>query len=262
MKWAKSRKVKNSLSPSRSLGTPASGWRAASSETIRGDADPTWWTCSSALGRPAMKGWRLTPRSVVSPGVSRPNRPSPRRCRRCVWPSTSLAVDEDRRGGVDAGLGGGVVGRVDPALERHVLDPGTYVGLGRAGLDGQVDEVVGVGERARTPTAGCRRAGRGTPWPPRDRTRRARRRTRWRTRASSRRSARGTERAVLDADLAGLDRGVELVAHGQLELTAEGAEEVLVDHDLLGGVGVADDAGRSCRSRRPAGCRACPSPGW
>ena len=54
MKCAKSRNVKNSLSASRSLGTPASGWRAASSETIRGDADPTWWTCSSAFGRPAM----------------------------------------------------------------------------------------------------------------------------------------------------------------------------------------------------------------
>ena len=64
MKWAKSRKVKNSRSASRSDGTPAAGWRAASSETIRGDADPTWWTCSSALGRPAMKDWRLTPRSV------------------------------------------------------------------------------------------------------------------------------------------------------------------------------------------------------
>ena len=68
MKWAKSRKVKNSLSPSRSEGTPAPGWRAASSETIRGDADPTWWTCSSAFGRPAMKFWRLTPRSVSGAG--------------------------------------------------------------------------------------------------------------------------------------------------------------------------------------------------
>ena len=53
------------------------------------------------------------------------------------------------------------------------------------------------------------------------------------------------QRAVLDADLAGLDRGVEPVAHRRLELAAEGAQEVLVDDDLLGRVGVADDAGRS-----------------
>ena len=45
-------------------------------------------------------------------------------------------------------LRGGVVGRVDPALERHVLDAGTDVGLGRAGLDGQVDQLVVVGEGA------------------------------------------------------------------------------------------------------------------
>ena len=37
------------------------------------------------------------------------------------------------------------------------------------------------------------------------------------------------------------DRGVELVADGLLELAAEGAEEVLVDHDLLRGVGLTDE---------------------
>src|SRR3978361_1642163 len=52
MKCAKSRKAKNSRSASGSLGT-APGWRSASSETIRGDAEPTGGTGSSALGNRA-----------------------------------------------------------------------------------------------------------------------------------------------------------------------------------------------------------------
>src|SRR5947208_13445682 len=55
MKCAKSRKVKYSASLSASAGTPAAGCRAASSATMRGEAEPTWCTCSSAFGRPAMK---------------------------------------------------------------------------------------------------------------------------------------------------------------------------------------------------------------
>jgi hypothetical protein len=53
MNFAKSVKVKYSASSAGSAGTGDSGCRAASSATIRGDADPTWWTCSSAFGRPA-----------------------------------------------------------------------------------------------------------------------------------------------------------------------------------------------------------------
>src|SRR6478609_8414740 len=141
MKWAKSRKVKNSRSASRSDGTPAAGWRAASSETIRGDADPTWCTCSSALGRPAMKDWRLTPGSVSADhllGDIGDREPVA---------LDLLAVDEDRRGRVDPGLGRRVLGGVEPALELHVLDAGAYVGLGRPRLHGQVDEVVLARER-------------------------------------------------------------------------------------------------------------------
>ena len=55
MKCAKSVKVKYSASSSGSGGTgvlPAC--RAASVATVCGAADPTWWTCSSAFGRPAM----------------------------------------------------------------------------------------------------------------------------------------------------------------------------------------------------------------
>ena len=58
-----------------------------------------------------------------------------------------LPVDEDRRGPVDSVLGRSVPGGVDPALELHVLDAGAYVGLGRARLHGEVDEVVLARER-------------------------------------------------------------------------------------------------------------------
>src|SRR3954469_25375391 len=61
MKWAKSRNSKNAASASGSLG-PTPGCRSPSWATARGDAEPTWWTCSSALGRPAMK----VDRSVMS----------------------------------------------------------------------------------------------------------------------------------------------------------------------------------------------------
>lgn len=58
MKCPKSVKVKKSAIASGSVGTLESGWWAASSATMRGEADPTWWTWSSALGSPAMKGCR------------------------------------------------------------------------------------------------------------------------------------------------------------------------------------------------------------
>lgn len=55
MKCAKSVKVKYSASAAGSTGTfDRPRWRAASSATTRGEAEPTWWTCSSALGIPAM----------------------------------------------------------------------------------------------------------------------------------------------------------------------------------------------------------------
>src|ERR671910_3400620 len=67
MKCGKSSKTKKSRSASGSLGT-VPGCRAASSATIRGEADPTWCTCSSALGRPAMKS--ITP-LILSAEASR-----------------------------------------------------------------------------------------------------------------------------------------------------------------------------------------------
>src|ERR687893_2306351 len=78
MKCGKSSKTKKSRSASGSSGT-VPGCRAASSATIRGDAEPTWCTCSSALGRPAMKSITASscqrrsnvPRSAETPGGCR-----------------------------------------------------------------------------------------------------------------------------------------------------------------------------------------------
>src|SRR5918997_5134111 len=60
MKCGKSSKTKKSRSCPGSLGT-VPGCRAASSATIRALAEPTWCTCSSALGRPAMNSRLITP---------------------------------------------------------------------------------------------------------------------------------------------------------------------------------------------------------
>ena len=55
MKCAKSRNVEELGAAPRGRSAPSPGCRAASSATMRGEAEPTWCTCSSALGRPAMK---------------------------------------------------------------------------------------------------------------------------------------------------------------------------------------------------------------
>src|SRR4051812_46027076 len=55
MKCRKSRNAKKSASATGSAGTGESpSCRAASSATMRGEAEPTWCTCSSTLGSPAM----------------------------------------------------------------------------------------------------------------------------------------------------------------------------------------------------------------
>src|ERR671912_117675 len=139
MKWAKSRKVKNSRSSARSLGTPASGWRAASSETIRGDADPTWWTCSSALGRPAMKDWRLTPGSVPeAPSAARAEHPRGDVVDGQALSLDDLSVDEHRRGGVDVGIGPGLARPLD-----ELVAVGEGARLRRLVVEEQVVELLG-----------------------------------------------------------------------------------------------------------------------
>ena len=249
MKCAKSRNVKNCLSSSRSLGTPASGWRAASSETIRGDADPTWCTCSSALGRPAMKDWRLTPGSVSAGGPDHRSAMSA-----IVRPSPSTCSPSTNTDGVE----------LMPALDAASPAASTQPSKAMSSMPGRTSASVAPASTARSTRSSSLGNGPSSDgWLSKSRS--------WNVLATSGPAASSTtanaladsrrvvvdpleerQRAVLDADLAGLDRGVELVAHGGLELAAERAEEVLVDDDLLGRVRLADDAGRSCRWR-PAG---------
>src|SRR6478672_9078657 len=68
MKWDRSSKTKNLASSAGSLGT-VPGCRLASSATTRWDTEPTWWTCSSTLGRPAMKLWEIATRASL-PGCA------------------------------------------------------------------------------------------------------------------------------------------------------------------------------------------------
>src|SRR3546814_95914 len=87
MKCAKSRKAKKSFNSSGSLGT-VPGCLSAKVLTIRGEAEPTWCTCSSALGRPAMKADRS--RAVCAVTLAVCQRPG-------AQPKTS-AVDVCQRG--------------------------------------------------------------------------------------------------------------------------------------------------------------------
>src|SRR6478609_9473257 len=116
MKWPKSRKAKNSASSSGSLGTTP-GCREASSETIRGEADPTWCTCSSALGRRAMKSVSAD----MAPSMSALGDEVLHLVRHLRGrPLEHLVVDHDGRCPLDVGLAGGEVGGLD---ERRVLLP-------------------------------------------------------------------------------------------------------------------------------------------
>src|SRR4051794_30572206 len=112
MKCAKSRNSKKSRRASGSLGT-VPGCRSASSLTMRGEAEPTWCTCSSALGSPAMK----EPSEVRSVVIRR---------------MMSLQLRDQRLGE----LVHGPTVLVDLAVEQHrrrALDAGVRGGLGRLG---------------------------------------------------------------------------------------------------------------------------------
>src|SRR6186997_144669 len=144
MKCAKSRNAKNALSSSRSLGT-VPGWRVASSLTMRADADPTGWTWSSALGRPWMKpAWGVSGAEVTG-SLKRVQQVL---CQLVDGPTLreGLAVDDDRRGALDAEVLGGVgarghelraLARLHGGLQRRRVGPG---------LGGQRIEVVTAGE--------------------------------------------------------------------------------------------------------------------
>src|SRR5687767_11881457 len=116
MKCAKSRNAKKSASNAGSLGT-FPGWRWASSETMRGDAEPTWCTCSSALGRREMKpaSADMAPSmSAGQEGHSAGQDLSLELVRQLhAGPGAErLPVDQDSGRGLDAGLGGGPHGRL------------------------------------------------------------------------------------------------------------------------------------------------------
>ena len=249
-------------SASRSLRHPAAGWRAASSETIRGDADPTWWTCSSALGRPAMKCWRLTPAQCRRGAVSCPARPSlPRSSADGRALVTCSPLTKTVGVQLTPAFGRRRAAAVTQRLERHVLDAG---GVRRPrsrrprrrGPPGRPCSGTGPAR-----TAGCRRAGRGRPWPPRDPTRRAPRRTRWRPRRVVADPLEDGKRAVLDLDVARLDGGVELVARPSARAdrrTGRGSPRRRRPSSAR------RRRRRPCRSRRshlPARCPACRSRG-
>ena len=251
MKCAKSRNSKNSRSSSGSLGT-VPGWRAASSATIRGEAEPTWWTCSSALGRPPTK-------SVEQPAhvdaVHQPFCPisdhdaAVRRTPRRREPSWRVTPSFDRRlGGVDDPLLEGVSSMsartaassapASTATSISLVVGSWPVVLRRLVLVEQVVERLGVlGAGRRPDTAKALAAGRST-------------------------RELGEERdgPVLDEDLAVGDRGLRGPRCDRPRTPADRAQEVLVDHDLVVGVGVADvtpysSAPAPGRRARPGGSR-------
>src|SRR6478735_6519757 len=256
MKCAKSRNSKNLRSASGSLGT-VPGWRSASSETIRGDADPTWWTWSSGLGSPAMKPAReesagVTHRSlslelldqVVGEVLDR------------ATVLEDRTVEQHRRRALHPGVRGRLGRLHHPGVALVALDRAADVGLGRPGLDGQVRELGAL--REGTGLAGLvleeqvvellRDRGAGLVEHDRERA------------GGPDGVARGVataeqvERAVLHLDLAVGRQLGEVVAGGLLELTAERAEEVLVDDDLVGRAVRADrDAELARRARRVRG---------
>ena len=161
MKWAKSVKVKKRARASGSCGTGLSGCRPASSATIRGDADPTWCTCSSALGRPAMKEVRSGRGGGVGahggPVCRNPvARAAPRlRVGRCHDPTRPLAAPHRAARAAPAhrrrGRRGGRLAqppRRQPVAPEHRGRPGGVPsGCGVSGADDPFDHhVVGVAD--------------------------------------------------------------------------------------------------------------------
>src|SRR3954468_9042893 len=149
MKCAKSRNAKKSRSRSGSLGT-VPGWRSASSLTIRGEAEPTWCTCSSALGRPATNEASGEPRVVGSVVIRRMmsgDLPEQRLGELVHGAAVlvDLAVEQHGRRALHPGVRGRLRGLLDPVLLRQVLDRAPHVLLVGARPDGEVDELV-VGE--------------------------------------------------------------------------------------------------------------------
>ena len=138
---------------------------------MRGEAEPTWCTCSSALGSRAMKSARSGRWSVVD-GRQACQRALTSRRRSVSRLSTMseteralerLAVDEHGRRALHARLGRRRVGGVDERGVVGLLHRVEHRAVGDAGLLGPGRELVArracSGPARR---AGCRRAGRGS----------------------------------------------------------------------------------------------------
>src|SRR3954452_8336549 len=142
MKWPKSRNSKKRRSSSGSLGTEP-GCRSASSETIRGEAEPTWCTCSSALGRWAMKS------AVTEVGGTRRSSQALLELRdqvlRDVFLGASvlehLAVEQHRGRARDPGGCRRLGSLADPCLPGVVDDGMAHGSVLSPGLDRQVGEL-------------------------------------------------------------------------------------------------------------------------
>ena len=123
---------------------PSPGGGSGSSLTIRADAEPTWWTCSSALGRSRMKRARGRADRLGGHGVREP--PSTRLAAQIVGGRVSaeqLAVEERGGRAVHAEVSWPTSSRLSPeSLPAPLSIPACTGGVVRARLPGQLDQVL------------------------------------------------------------------------------------------------------------------------
>ncbi len=236
MKCAKSRKAKKSASPSGSLGTTP-GCRSASSETMRGDAEPTWCTCSSALGRREMKP--ASADMALSMSAPSGSTAGSRSATSTAAPEVEpLPVQEDRRRQHHTGGAGGFACRLEERGVRGARAPPLTTPLSAPASTAHASSSASLG-------AGARGAGLaveeqlvkphrllGVPC--------------WRTAAQASRASPGValsqmERAVLHQHIPLRRFHLEKVPRRDLEVPARCASEVLEDDDLRRRIGPAHD---------------------
>ena len=152
---------------------------------MRGEAEPTWWTCSSALGRPAMKEVRSVTGDLlcIRPPVRATTKT--RRNGKCTLPvcrpgtrrpavRPSSARNDCQRILVQGGLDGPQRGALHPAQHR-VLGGGPSRQQVQVGGLPRVDRRAGGGQQVGVAGRVVDRAPRsGATWPPRRTGRRPR----------------------------------------------------------------------------------------
>ena len=145
-----------------------------------------------------------------------------------------------------------VVARRPAVVPAPAVDPGLHAGLVGAGLDRQVDQPVLARGTGPPRGAGWRRAGRGTSSPPPGRPAGAPpQNASWRAIEYGPRRLRSRTAGTRSATLPSSASAASCSLAGLLELPADRAEEVLVDHDLV----------RGAARRPPSGRSRCPTPG-